>query len=341
MEHGKKIRNRRRVAALAGSVAVIAGAVACVPALAHHQALPSPANSRIRVTVNPPGPHSPVGTIASGLIGTRPWDLRVESPGTKNCLITGAGLGTFQCDGALTQPGPDPIEFSGMGGTDNPANNGKETFFVSYGVLRNDVTSARVVLANGTVLTLHPVTIYGRRWVAFAEPPGVPVESLTAYSRTGEIATAIPFNGPGGDGLPGFARWLRPGEVGAARLTTAIASGTANGQAWAETAYVGPWGICLRGGGGGDCFASATNMGTGERGFAPLTPSGVLVWGTAADAVSYLIVTPKDATAMRVSVTAVGQQKYFAFRLSRYPVKGDRWTAYGAAGNPVKSGSFS
>jgi len=45
MDHGKKIRNRRRAPALAGAVAVIAGAVAFVPALTHYQALPAPSNS--------------------------------------------------------------------------------------------------------------------------------------------------------------------------------------------------------------------------------------------------------------------------------------------------------
>jgi hypothetical protein len=337
MEHGKKIRNRRRAAALAGSVAVIAGAVACVPALAHHQALPSPANSR--VTVNPPGPHSPAGMIASGLIGDRHWDLRLESPNTKNCMITGIGLGITECGGYQPQA-EDPIAFGGMGGSDNADGSGKETFFVSYGVVRADVVSARVVLANGTVLTLRPVKVHGTRWVAFADPAGAPVDSLTVYSRTGEIATSIPFNGPSGASGPTFATWLRPGQAaGAARFTKVIGSGTADGHAWAVTAYIGPWGTCIEGG-GGDCFASTTpaQAGTGVMGSGGNQPSGALVWGEAADSVSYLIVTPKGGTAMRVGVTAVGQQKYFAFGLSREPRKGDRWTAYDAAGKSVASG---
>ena len=346
MDHGKKIRNRRRVAAIAGSVAVIAGAAACVPALAHHQALPTPTNSHIRVTVNPPGPHSPAGTIASGLIGTKRWDLRLESPGTKNCLITGIDLGAFECGGGgLPQVDQEqPIGFDGMGGSDNADGGGKETFFVSYGVVRADVASARVVLANGTVLTLRPVKVHGTRWVAFANPVGVPVDSLSVYSRTGEIATSIPFNGPSGDsGPPTFVTWLRPGQAGAARFTKTIGSGTADGHAWAVTAYIGPWGTCIEGGGGGGCQTSATQVqgGTGEMGSMGNQPSGTLVWGQAADSVSYLIVTPKGGAAMHVEVTAVGQQKYFAFGLSRRPQKGDRWTAYDAAGKSVASGPVS
>jgi hypothetical protein len=344
MDSGKKIRNRRRVAALAGSVAVIAGAIACVPVLAHHQALPSPVNSHIRVTVNPPGPHSPVGTIASGLIGTKPWDLRVESPGTKNCVITGTSLENFQCSADLpTADAADPISFGGMSGSGNANGSGKETFFVSFGAVRADVTSARVMLANGTVLTLRPVKVHGTRWVAFADPIGVPVDSLTLYSQTGEIATSIPFNGPSGDSWPTFATWLRPGQAGAARLTKVIGSGTVGGYAWAVTAYLGPWGTCIDGDGdgGGSCFTTPGQGGTGESGSMGNQRSGALVWGQAADSVSYLIVTPKGGAAMRVGVTAVGKQKYFAFTLSRAPRKGDRWTAYDAAGKSVASGPVS
>jgi hypothetical protein len=341
MEHGKKIKIRRRVAALAGSAAVIAGAIACVPALAHHQALPSPTDSHTRVTVNPPGPHSPTGTIAVGQIGTMAWNLRLESPGTKNCQITGTGLAAFECQGSLPTSGPDPIELEGAGGTANA--NGKETFYVSYGVLRKDVTFARVVLANGTVLTLRPTKVYGQRWVAFAQPLGVPVESLTAYSRAGEVATAIPFTGPGGDGLPDFSIWLRPGQAGPARFTKTIASGTDNGRAWTVTDYIGPWGTCIASGSGSYCSATTPQAlgGTGEVGFMPDQGSGMLVWGTAADPVSYLVVTLEGGTTIRVGLTAVGQQKYFVFRLSRAPSNADRWTAYDATGKPVKSGSFS
>jgi hypothetical protein len=340
MDHGKKIKIRRRAVALAGSVAVIAGAIACVPALAHHQALPSPATSHIRVTVNPPGPHSPSGTIAVGQIGTMVWNLRLESPGTKNCQITGTGLTLYECQGGLPTPGPEPIELGGQTGTAEAG--GSETFFVSYGVLRKDVTAARVLLANGTVLTLHPVTIDGQRWVAFAEPLGDPVESLTAYSRTGEIATTIPFTAPGNGGLPDFNRWLRPGQAGAARLTKTIASGTANGQAWSVTDYIGPWGTCIAGGSGEYCYTGTPNArgGTDWLGIMADKSSGMLVWGMAADSVSHLVVTLKDGTALHVGVTAVGKQKFFAFDLSRQPGHGDRWTAYDAAGSAVTSGSF-
>ncbi len=55
---GRKIKNRRRAGLLAGAVAVVAAVAVGVPALSRPDALPPPATSHIRVTVNPPGPHA-------------------------------------------------------------------------------------------------------------------------------------------------------------------------------------------------------------------------------------------------------------------------------------------
>jgi hypothetical protein len=197
-------------------------------------------------------------------------------------------------------------------------------------------------LPDGTVLAPRPVTLDGLRWVAFASPVSVPVTSVTAYSRTGPIATAIPFSGPSGRSGPIFAAWLRPGQAGAARVTRTIASGTAGGRAWQLTAYVGPWGTCVAGGDGQLCSAQVTpvNRGIAEMGGMGLSSPGELVWGAAAASVSYLIVTPEDGTAMRIGVTTVGPQKYFACYLRHAPSQADRWTAYNSAGQPVASGSL-
>jgi hypothetical protein len=333
MNHGKKIRIRRRAAALAGSVAVIAGAIACVPALTHHQALPAPANSHVRVTVNPPGPHSPAGTIASGLIGTKPWDIRIESPGTKQCVIIGPDLSQSACSDGLPQvDAADPIGFNGMGD-----GNGGNQYFVSYGVVRKDVTSVRVLLADGTVLTSRPTRVYGTRWVAFATPLSVRVDSLTVYSRAGEIATSIPFNGPSGDSEPTFSAWLRPGQAVPGLVSGTIGSGTADGHAWRVTAYLGPWGTCIEGGGARYCVGSTKALGTHLRGGAPGGGASAW-WGSAADSVSHVVITLKDGATTRVAMTAVGQQKFWAFYLSKQAQRGDHWTAYDAAGKIVASG---
>ena len=214
---GRKIRNRRWAGMLAGVAAVVAVAVACVPVLVHHRALPSPTPSSIRVTVNPPGPHSPAGTIASGLVGTQPWSVRIEKPGTAGCLFTGTDLPAYPCTAMLPTPTGDPISLDGTGATKSALHTGRMTLFISYGLVQPGVASARVLLADGTVLTLHPVVVGGTRWVAFATPAGVRVERVTAYSRTGEIATATPASyDPDGfpafvTGFPIFSPWRRPG----------------------------------------------------------------------------------------------------------------------------------
>jgi hypothetical protein len=80
--------------------------------------------------------------------------------------------------------------------------------------VRAAVSYLTVRLAGGTVLTLHPVSVYGTRYVAFAVPLHVPISKITAYSARGELASAIPFNGP--DGSPTVGLWLRPGQTGPA-----------------------------------------------------------------------------------------------------------------------------
>jgi hypothetical protein len=130
-----------------------------------------------------------------------------------------------------------------------------------YGPVQADVSYVKVTLDNGTVLTLHPVTAHGVRVVAFATPANAMIVSATAYSRHGEIATAIPFNEPGGQAF--FGIWLKPGQHGIARASGSIGSGTAGGNTWSAFAYLGPWGVCVVSVTGPICAAtSASDLGT-------------------------------------------------------------------------------
>jgi hypothetical protein len=333
MRRGKTIRIRRWVAA-AGAVAVVVGAVIGYPALAHLQALPAPITKKhVVVTVNPPGPHSPSGLIASGMIGTQPWQLIIENPDTSNQLCfnpTGSavGQGNMVCEAPAAAgqlDGTTPITFQGTSGQGQAQ--------VLWGPVLPEVSYATAKLADGTVLTLHPVKAYGARYVGFAVPSGVGVTSVTAYSRRGEISTAIPFNYPGG--LTNVVAWLRPGQSGQARFTARIASGTTDGHAWRATAYVGPWGTCVEfNGNDGYCYPDASARGTS------LVAGGTGFYlGSAAPSVSYVTVDLKGGSTMRVAVTAVGPQKFFAFGLDKGQ-SAKRWTAYDAAGKPVASGVF-
>jgi hypothetical protein len=326
---GRKIKNRRRAGLLAGAVAVVAAAVVGVPAFTHQDALPAPTTSHLRVTVNPPGPHSPAGLIGSGLIGNAPWSVTVTSSSSNNCAFEGNGMSIIACSGDQGQPSAAaPISFEGEGSDGSPV-----PFNITFGEVWKDVVSARVELSDGTILTLRPAEVGGSRFVAFASPESMQVDSVTAYSRSGAIATAIPFEPPGGL-LPGFEAWLRPGQALPARLTGTFGSGTAQGKPWRATAYLGPWGTCLSVGHDVDCLGSqrpATGWAGGSESW---------VVGTAADSVSYLVITLKDGSTVRAEATAVGSQKFWGVPLSSSQQTGARWTAYDDAGQAVASGSI-
>jgi hypothetical protein len=324
---GRKIKNRRRAGLLAGAVAVVAAAVVGVPAFTHLEALPTPTTSDIRVTVNPPGPHSPAALIASGLIGSEPWNVSVTS--SDNCAFEGNGMSIVACTGNQGQPtAAAPISFQGEGADGSPVG-----VNITVGEVWKDVVSARVELSDGTILTLHPVEVDGSRFVAFASPFSVPVDSVTAYSSSGVIATTIPFVPPGGL-LPCFEVWLRPGQALPARLTGTFGSGTVQGKPWRATAYLGPWGTCLTTGHDVACFGPQRRPATG---WAEGTESWVV--GTAADSVSYVVITLKDGSTVRAEATAVGRQKFWGVPLSLSQQADSRWTAYDAAGQAVASGS--
>jgi hypothetical protein len=334
MRTGGKLKNRRRAWAVAGSVAAIGVAAACFPALARQQALPSPATTHVRVTVNPPGPHSPAGLIASGLIGKGTWQLLTDKPGSGEvCFSAGGTLASqfaaYMCGGSAVpdESGSDPsgpVAFQGAGGKDA----------VLWGQVDPAVSHVTVELADGTVLTLHPATVYGVRYVAFAVPADMVVDRATAYSRTGEIATAIPYRAP--DGLPTFQAWLRPGQAVPGRISGAFGSGTVDGHPWRATAYLGPWGTCLQvGDGDSDCFDPSRHPATALDSYSPSW-----VMGTAADSASYVIITLKNGRTVRVGVTAVGPEKFWGVGLSGKLQTGARWTAYDAEGKRVASGSL-
>jgi hypothetical protein len=320
---GRKIRNRRRVGLLAGAVAVVVAAVLGVPAFAHQEALPTPDTGHVRVTVNPPGPHSPAGLIAFGLVGATPWSLSVTAANSNNCEFTGVDFGDSSCNGLLGQvSAARPISFNGESG-----GGGADPAFISFGQAWQGVVSARLTLSDGTTLTLHPAEVDGMRFVAFATPAGVPIDSLTLYSPSGELAVAIPFNPP--DGLPSFQAWLRPGQARPPQFSGAFGSGVA------ATAHIGPWGTCLEVYYAGDCTPVGDTPGTAQMG-----ASGSVVFGSAAKSVSYLTITRRDGSTLRAAAIAVGPRKFWAVSISPGEQDGARWTAYDAAGKAVGSGSI-
>ena len=218
-----------------------------VPLLLHQQAS-QPALNQARhhhVTVHPAGPQSPAGLIASGTVtagaGGSPRRSRARAvPG--GARSASPRCSSSDCGPVTGASRSDPVAFWGPLAAPSTAEYGPVSAAVRYVTVR---------LADGTVLTLHPVTVYGTRLVAYGVPVHAVISRVTAYSAHGELASAIPFNDP--DGTATVDLWLRPGQTGLPRATHLIGSGTAGGHAWSVTAYVGPWGECLvtRGGGNG------------------------------------------------------------------------------------------
>ncbi len=341
MRRGRAIRGLRRVALAVGVAAVAAAAVFSVPALLHRTASPAPTSpsSPYTVTVQAPGRDAQPGAIASGTINGRRWWILADRPG-----VDGAGPGqqdiitTGPAVGAIGWTAPavpvlstahslGPVSFTGI--TSGAAQ-------VQVGAVQADVSYVTVRLGNGSVLTLHPVLVYGTRAVAFAIPVGAAITDAAAYSAHGEIGVAVPFNQPGG--IAWFASWLRPGQHQAARVSARIGSGTAGGTAWSATAYLGPWGICI--GLYGFAFPGALCVPSVPALTAVLdlnqggTPE--IAGGIAPGSVARVVVTQPDGTTAQVRLVTVGGQKLFAIALR--PGTGPlRWTAYDSAGKAVAS----
>src|SRR5690349_5048618 len=333
MRRGRVIRWRRRAVAVAAVAVVAAGAVA-VPSL-RHAATQSPATARYTVTIQPPGPHSPSGLIASGTVNGKRWQIVAHKPGTE-----GAGRGRQEVIGSGPAFGPTGLAASGSAFT--TAHAAPVTFAgfsagpsqAAYGPVAADVSYVTVRLGNGTVLTLHPVRLYGVRLVAFAVPEGAPVASVTAYSPRGEIATAIPFNNPGG--MATFSTWLKPGQQGLARASGLVGSGSYLGKAWSVRAYLGPWGVCLTGQAAGTSASSCAETTTGSG-----LGTSVMFWteavpavaaGSAVPSVVRVVVTSPDGKTRQVHPVTVGGVKFFAFPFGQGP-RPWRWTAYDGAGH--------
>jgi hypothetical protein len=345
VRRGKTIRVWRRAATAASVAAVVAIGVFAVPSLLHRSAAPGPMApvGPYTVTVQAPGPHSAPGLIASGTIDGRRWQF------TAGGKLSGGGISNeqnFTTSGpafgghagsqhgvalaALAVDTADPVSFSNMVLT---AGNVQ----VQYGAVQADVAYVTVRLGNGTVLTLHPVTVYGVRAVAFAIPVGAGIAEATAYSRHGEIAAAIPFNDS--SGTAAFGVWLKPGQPGLARASGRIGSGTANGIPWSVTAYLGPWGICFQAPATGItqafCIPTASLLELNSGAWTLTNDSLSVGAGHAPASAAWVIVNQPDGTTTKVRPVTVGGQKLFAFQVLTGPDPLS-WTAYDNSGHVVR-----
>ena len=369
-QSGRRIRTRRRVALLAGALAVVAVA-AGYPALARNSAAPAaPATG-----TKSPAPHdrpyggdpvitdsAPGGTtraagglatsggmVAQGTMGGVPWQVSVNGHGAANsaqpdsCItvsVTSADDLSGSCAGfpafkaGLPDSG-DPVMFTGISDTVTGATVGEAASVVSYVVVN---------FTDGQQLKLIPVTAHGHRYVAWIAPLTMTISNVVAhlggpYSDSGVTVTAIPFDQSGQ--MPVFGQWQQQGQRVPAKASGVIGGGVVGSHTlWSAFAYVGPWGTCVV---------------VNAQGFVcmPFGPvSTVTILGPVKSSVSgqQLIIgdVPAGVATVRVVLTggkavtgrpvAVGDSRLFAVA-----VTGDatptRWTSYDAAGHQVDAAS--
>jgi hypothetical protein len=361
-QSGRRIRTRRRVALLAGALAVAAVA-AGYPALARNSAAPSAPASGTKS----PAPHGqpyggdPVitdsgpggttraagglatsgGVIAKGTMGGVPWQVTVDGSGAANAVpscftvsIDSAGDLAGSCVGfpankaGLPNSG-DPVMLTGVGDTVTEATVGEAASVVSYVIVN---------FADGQQLKLIPVTARGHRYIAWTAPMSMMIGSVVAhlggpYSDSGQTATAVPFDQPGQ--MPVFGQWQRPGQPVPEKASGVIGGGVIGSHTlWSAIAYVGPWGTCVVVNGQGFvCIpfgpvSAVTILGpvkspvAGQQLIIGDVPAGVAKVGVA-------LTGGKAVTARPV---AVGNSRLFAVTVSVNATP-TRWTSYDAAGH--------
>jgi hypothetical protein len=342
------VHRRRQLAGAAAAVAILVAAAIAIPlGLVHLGPQPPSAPSRhYRVSEYPPGPHSQHGLVASGTMNGRRWNLTIDIAGGFSLCwsadVPTAVAGVPDCTNAMparaSRSGAPAFLLGQVGGPEQ----------VNVGTVRSDVAYLKVAYSNGQILTAYPTAVFSRpfaRYVAVVTPFPAAMTSVTAYSGTGrDLGYAVPFTG---DGSVDLNHWLRPGQPALPRPHTyVIGSGTVRGNRWHEDVWIGPWGTCFGGSGGGSgCFAVtgsllsygqlATTFGLSAGG-----GSTEIAYGEVTPAVSYLLVTGSNGATERVTTTAAGKLKFFAYaqRGTDPVVARVSWAAFSAQGQRLAAG---
>jgi hypothetical protein len=343
VRQGRAVVIRRRVTAVAAGVALLVAAAVGGPAVFRAlNGISAPASgTRYHVTLDPPGPGSPKGLIASGRIGGRHWLLMGRYTHRLGTCFAVWVRQAMDCTGGLP-----PRAYRGGGPVSIDGADGKSPQ-LDYGTVRSDVTLVRVSLSNGQVLALHPEPVFGPGYAAnvgFPVPRTADVRQITAYSSKGELAYAIPFTVAGSVQI---VRWLRPGQPALPRPHRyLLGSGTVAEARWTQYLYVGPWGSCVGNAGGGS-FCFNADPGQLRRGKDARQVSAAFVDDTTgyvviavAPSVSHLRVRMAGGRTFRVSPVSVGGGRFCTFSLVHDNAT-VRWIAYSAAGTELASGSIS
>jgi hypothetical protein len=327
---GKTIRARRRLAVAGGLAAIVAGG-ALVPGLLQHPVSPL-AHERFRVSVHAPGKSDPANLIAYGTANGRKWQAVATGPrGGLTVSISG-----FPLNGApLSKPSPAPAStgitpFSATGdGT------GRHAAQAMASEVSPGITLITMTLATGAVLDLHPVTYHGTPLIALVLPQGLRVVRADAYSRTGEVAYAIPFY-YGGQNT--FETWIRPSQAPPGVVSAALPMALDTRGRWKASVHIGPWGECV-------VFLdrSGLNQGCGPTSatrqlavFDSGLGGGPLVGVTRPD-VAFFELTMTDGSTVRVPTVHIGNTGYYAVASQTDPAVLS-WAAYDQGGHRLGGG---
>jgi hypothetical protein len=349
MRQGRRLRFRRRAAALAGGAAVMATVAALAalaaghPALSQKPAAPASSVPAYQYITVSPGRGSPSGVIAAGSIGGTRWTVSVSDAFAGGC-VSGT-IGTDVVSGNCWPPGMLTPQHSGyplflQGGSDGD-------YIVMAGGVEADVRYVVVTLDNSQQLKLIPVRLGGNRYIAYAMPAMLQVTMVTAYLANEQVLTAIPYYSTG-DGIPQLVRWVGPGLHPVQSGTEVVGSGRTGGRSWTVVAAIGAWGTCLQGYvtvdppevTGASCWPS-TQVNTTQIDGTLGDEQGndlQLVAGSAAPTVTEVKVTLTNGTSVRVPARTAGAEKFWALALG-HGQSVRHWTAYDAAGKQVASGN--
>jgi hypothetical protein len=321
---GRGIR-RRRYAAWAGALAVIAALVAAAPGLLRTGEPPGPSASPL--TISEPDPNARGGVIGSGTLGGRPWAVRLA--GGSNPVAQATGLPATSRLG--TRPaGSAPATFHTAGSA------GRRLL---AGPVRPDVAYLTMQLTDGTTFTLHPATWHGHDYIGLVVPWNLAVARFTAYSRHRQLAYAIPF--PVSGNFPEVVSWLRPGAAAPAVSSVAVAHGGDGhlNPVWSVAVKIGPWGACLVvnvGYQGLSCRPTGSRPPNAVTSVISVPQLGVVA-GITAPAVASIQLRLRNGYTARVQVVHAGGQGFYALSVRNHPVAS--WTARTAAGQAVAHGT--
>jgi hypothetical protein len=334
IRQGRGIKRRRRAAVAGGLAVVAAGAVLGPTVLRSDLTAPPPAarTPHYTVTVSPPGRGARPGVIATGSINGWHWQATLSGTGDNVGVTFGKDFPLMALGSAALAGAPVSLDSEGDGPARDPSNG-------YVGPVLGTVDYVTVTLANGQMLTLHPQPWAGHRYVAMVLPQKLRVIDAAAYGASGMLSYAIPFRY---EDNTIFQTWTRPGQTGPAQATAQIGAGGRGRYRWTATAYAGPWGLCVEvagAQGGGFCqdVERQTPFGlvTGQFG----SGSGRVEIGLARQDVAYLLVARSDGSVVRVPVAHLPGVPYglTAVIRSGHPAFSS-WVAYDARGSRLGSG---